>query len=64
MGYPIVGDKKYKCKTNPIKRLCLHANIRKGECKVHAFLEAFLEEFEEEGRSGSPETVSGDSIES
>ena len=26
-GYPIVGDKKYKCKTNPIKRLCLHANI-------------------------------------
>lgn len=27
MGYPIVGDKKYKCKSNPIKRLCLHANI-------------------------------------
>ena len=27
MGYPIAGDKKYKCKTNPIKRLCLHANI-------------------------------------
>ncbi len=27
MGYPVVGDKKYKCKTNPIKRLCLHANI-------------------------------------
>ena len=26
-GYPIVGDKKYKCKSNPIKRLCLHANI-------------------------------------
>lgn len=26
-GYPIVGDKKYKCLTNPIKRLCLHANI-------------------------------------
>ena len=26
-GYPIVGDKKYKCRTNPIKRLCLHANI-------------------------------------
>ena len=26
-GFPIVGDKKYKCKTNPIKRLCLHANI-------------------------------------
>ena len=26
-GYPIVGDKKYNCKTNPIKRLCLHANI-------------------------------------
>ena len=26
-GTPIVGDKKYKCKTNPIKRLCLHANI-------------------------------------
>ena len=26
-GYPIAGDKKYKCKTNPIKRLCLHANI-------------------------------------
>ena len=26
-GYPIAGDKKYKCITNPIKRLCLHANI-------------------------------------
>ena len=26
-GYPIVGDKKYKCESNPIKRLCLHANI-------------------------------------
>ena len=24
---PIVGDKKYKTKSNPIKRLCLHANI-------------------------------------
>ena len=26
-GHPIVGDKKYRCKTNPIKRLCLHANM-------------------------------------
>ncbi len=26
-GHPIVGDKKYRCKSNPIKRLCLHANI-------------------------------------
>ena len=26
-GFPIVGDKKYRCKTNPVKRLCLHANI-------------------------------------
>lgn len=26
-GFPIVGDKKYRCKSNPIKRLCLHANI-------------------------------------
>ena len=26
-GYPIVGDKKYKCQSNTIKRLCLHANI-------------------------------------
>ena len=26
-GYPLVGDKKYGCKENPIKRLCLHANI-------------------------------------
>ena len=26
-GYPIAGDKKYRCKTNPLKRLCLHANI-------------------------------------
>jgi len=26
-GYPIVGDKKYRCKSNPIKRLCLHANM-------------------------------------
>lgn len=24
-GFPIVGDKKYGAKTNPIKRLCLHA---------------------------------------
>ena len=26
-GYPIVGDKKYRCKSNPVKRLCLHANM-------------------------------------
>ena len=26
LGHPIVGDKKYGCKTNLIKRLCLHAN--------------------------------------
>lgn len=26
-GYPLVGDKKYGCHTNPLKRLCLHANI-------------------------------------
>ncbi len=26
-GYPVVGDKKYRCRTNPIKRLCLHTNI-------------------------------------
>lgn len=26
-GYPLVGDKKYHCMTNPLKRLCLHANI-------------------------------------
>ena len=26
-GYPIMGDKKYLSKTNPIKRLALHANI-------------------------------------
>jgi len=26
-GFPIVGDKKYRCKTNPVKRLCLHANV-------------------------------------
>jgi len=24
-GYPIVGDKKYSAKTNPAKRMCLHA---------------------------------------
>ena len=24
MGYPIVGDKKYGCKDNSLKRLCLH----------------------------------------
>ena len=26
MGNPIVGDKKYKSRKNPIRRLCLHAN--------------------------------------
>lgn len=26
LGYPIVGDKKYGAKTNPIKRLALHAS--------------------------------------
>ncbi len=26
LGYPIVGDKKYKAKDNSLKRLCLHAN--------------------------------------
>lgn len=25
-GYPVVGDKKYGAKSNPIKRLCLHAH--------------------------------------
>lgn len=25
MGYPIVGDKKYCCKDNSLRRLCLHA---------------------------------------
>ena len=27
MGHPIIGDKKYGAKTNPLKRLGLHANI-------------------------------------
>ncbi|MBA3956929.1 MAG: RluA family pseudouridine synthase [Parachlamydiaceae bacterium] len=26
-GYPVAGDKKYGAQTNPIKRLCLHANL-------------------------------------
>lgn len=26
-GFPVVGDKKYQSHSNPIKRLCLHANI-------------------------------------
>lgn len=26
IGHPVVGDKKYGAKTNPLKRLCLHAN--------------------------------------
>lgn len=26
MGHPIAGDKKYDALTNPLKRLCLHAN--------------------------------------
>lgn len=26
MGCPIAGDKKYGAKTNPVRRLCLHAN--------------------------------------
>ena len=26
IGYPIIGDKKYDCKVNPINRLGLHAN--------------------------------------
>lgn len=26
-GYPIVGDKKYGSRINPIKRLCLHAHL-------------------------------------
>jgi 23S rRNA pseudouridine1911/1915/1917 synthase len=25
-GFPIAGDKKYRAKTNPLKRLCLHAH--------------------------------------
>ena len=27
IGHPIIGDKKYDAKTNPLKRLGLHANI-------------------------------------
>jgi len=26
-GFPVVGDKKYGAQTNPIKRLCLHAQL-------------------------------------
>lgn len=26
-GFPVVGDKKYGAKSNPIKRLCLHAHL-------------------------------------
>ena len=26
IGHPIVGDKKYGSKKNPIRRMCLHAN--------------------------------------
>lgn len=26
-GYPLIGDKKYGSNENPLKRLCLHANI-------------------------------------
>lgn len=26
LGHPIIGDKKYGAKTNPLRRLCLHAN--------------------------------------
>ena len=26
LGHPIAGDKQYKAKTNPLGRLCLHAN--------------------------------------
>lgn len=26
IGHPILGDYRYKCKINPIDRLCLHAN--------------------------------------
>jgi 23S rRNA-/tRNA-specific pseudouridylate synthase len=27
MGYPIAGDKRYGAKTNPLSRLCLHADM-------------------------------------
>lgn len=27
IGHPIIGDKKYEAKTNPLKRLALHANF-------------------------------------
>jgi len=27
MGHPVVGDKKYGAKTNPIQRMGLHANL-------------------------------------
>lgn len=27
LGHPIAGDKKYGAATNPLKRLCLHANL-------------------------------------
>lgn len=26
-GFPVVGDKKYGAKSNPVKRLCLHAHL-------------------------------------
>ena len=48
LGYPLIGDKKYKSKTNPIKRLGLHATkltLKRNE-KEQEFYAKVPKEFE------------------
>jgi 23S rRNA pseudouridine1911/1915/1917 synthase len=48
-GYPIVGDKKYGAKTDPVKRLCLHSAylefVHPIKQKVMVFEQPLPEEF-------------------
>lgn len=50
ISHPIVGDNKYKSKSNPINRLCLHANILKIKNpltnKVMTFISPYPKEFD------------------
>lgn len=48
IGHPIIGDKKYASKTNPLKRLGLHANLieYKENGKIIHFETKYPKEFE------------------
>ena len=50
INHPILGDKRYKSKSNPLNRLCLHASLLEitnpKTNKVMTFVSTYPEEFD------------------